>query len=585
MDTKFLCTATLCLDKKLEDFISIASIDNLKSLIPAGLSLNDNLVPFVGNLWVANLSNGNGDTLNTETTLHYYKLFENTKIDLEHNFETVIGHIVSVHLTSFDNGYKQGEGSKILKEKDVAGTNDLFNVAVVGVLYKECAPAVIDKIVSANDKQSDDYLKCSLSWETKFSDYSILLGHSVGNGQIVTDPKKILELTPYLRGNKGSGKLMDGTPVNRLIVGEISPMGGGITLNPAAKVAGIIVSDATIEEYQETKQDIEQIEGKKNNMTKHAYGDCPECGDNSSTDTTEKDNMVTCGACGKTTMSDNWATATMAATEEDVIITANQKHISDQLIAISSQLQGLNKEKDKKTENNISHLENASVTLNDNNTISNKKHIKMKFIESYAALEKVTDEDLKEGSISVANVLQVVKDGIKQANLDWTAKVDAEKLAVAAAKQEAEDAKKTAQEAKASAEKLQSEISKLQESLATQEAEQKFQLRMNGLNDKYELDDEYRAVVATDLKDLSDEDFDKYAKKFAVIAKHLNKETIAAAKTKDAPVKKDAKEVVKAALENAEIEKETVPNTPATDEDVKSRLKASFSAEKLIKKN
>lgn len=541
---KFTSVATLCIDKKIEDFVSIASIDNLKSLIPAGLSINDNLVPFVGNLWVANLSNGNGDTLNTETSLAYYKLFEHTKIDLEHNFEMVLGHIVSAHLTSFDEGYKQGAGSEILEEKDVKGTDKLFNVAIVGVLYKESAPAVIDKIIESNDKGSDNYLKCSLSWETKFEDYNILLGHSVGNGKIVTDEKKILELTPYLRGNKGSGKLMDGTPVNRLIVGEISPMGAGITLSPAAKVSGILVSDEMIEEHKQMKTEEQDLADAE---LKNVY-------------IIEKDG-------------------------EDIIAVANQNCIANQLkdLEIKNNESGIS-DKMKKSENNISHLENASVILNDNKSINQKTYIKMKFIESLASLEKVTDEDLQKGEVSVANVLQVVKDGIKQANDKYVTELNAEKTAVAAAQKESEDAKKAALEAKVSADKAQEKIAALETVLANQEAGQKFQLRMGGLDDKYELDDEYRAVVASDLEGLSDEDFDKYAKKFAVIAKHLNKETLAAASKKEAKVeKKDVKEVVKAALENAELEKETVPNASAVGDDIKAKLKEAFSTKNLIK--
>lgn len=555
---KFTSIATLCLDKKIQDFVSVASIDNLKSLIPAGLTINDNLVPFVGNLWVANLSNGNGDTLNTETSLAYYKLFENTKIDLEHNFEQVIGHIVSVHLASFDDGYKQGAGSEVLKEKDVKGTDKLFNVAIVGVLYKESAPAVIEKIIESNDKGSDNYLKCSLSWETGFQDYNILLGHSVGNGKIVTDAKRILELTPYLKGNKGAGKLMDGTPVNRLIVGEISPMGAGITLNPAAKVAGIIVSDETIEEYKEESDD-EATEAKH---MKHTYGECPDCGDNEHEDTMQEDDMVTCGACKKTSKAKMWKKK-----DEDIIAAANQTHIS-------AQLKDLVVENNEKIENNISHLEKAPVILNDNKNIITHNYKKMKFIESLASLEKVTDEDLQKGEVSMANVFQIVKDGIKQVGAEWAAKVDAEKVAVATAQKESEEAKKAALEAKASADALQEKITKLETSLAEQEADQKFQLRMGGLDEKYELDDEYRAIVASDLKGLSDEQFEQYAKKFAVIAKHLNKETIKASKASE---KKDTKEVIKAALDNAELEKETVPNTQTVNEDEKQKLKNAFS--------
>ncbi len=88
--------------------------------------------------------------------------------------------------------------------------------------------------------------------------------------------------------------------------------------------------------------------------------------------------------------------------------------------------------------------------------------------------------------------------------------------------------------------------------------------------------------MASDVKGLSDEEFEAFAKKFAVLAKHLNKDVIKASKGKED--KKDTKDIIKAALDNAEIEKETVPNTPPLDEDPKAKLRASFTTEKLIVK-
>ena len=536
---KFSSVAHLLDDNDVSKYTSFASLSDLKKIIPESLSKNENLVPFAANLSQISVPNGNGHLLGTETALDYYKLFENCRVDLEHSVsEKVCGHIVSAFLTEFDENYKIGEGSKIIKEKDLRGTNTPFNIGIIGILYKDSIPAAIDKVIESSDPKSDSYMSISCSWEILFQDSEILLGNSMENGRIVTEEKQKLKYQPYLRDSNGSGSLKDGTKVSRLITGEIVPLGLGLTLNPASAVRGLTVPDSILEKHKEMK-DQELADAKLD----------------SETEVIEKD-------------------------AEDIIAVANQTAISAQLDALD-----ILKERNlQKSENNISHLENASVILNDNKSINQKTYIKMKFIESLASLEKVTDEDLQKGEVSVANVLQVVKDGIKQANDKYVTELNAEKTAVAAAQKESEDAKKAALEAKASADKAQEKIAALEIILANQEADQKFQLRMGGLDDKYELDDEYRAVVASDLKGLSDEDFDKYAKKFAVIAKHLDKEAMKKNKEKDVKTeKKDVKEVVKAALENAELEKETVPNAPAVSEDIKAKLKEAFSTKNLIK--
>lgn len=589
--TKFVSSARLLLEENISQLTSFASLQDLKSAIPDSLSKNESLVPFAGNLVLVGVANGNGHLIDTETALSHYKLFEHTRCDIEHSVSESCGHIVSVFLTEFDEDYKIGEGSKILKEKDVQGINTPFNIAVVGVLYKGSIPNAINKIIDSSDPKSDEYMKISLSWEVGYNDSNILLGNSVQHGKIISDEKEKLKYQNYLKDSNGSGRLKDGTPVNKLIIGSITPLGLGLTYNPASPVKGIVVPDKILGEYKEIESEEENIEAKH---MKHTYGECPECGDDEHDDTMEEDNMITCGACKKKSKAKMWKKK-----DEDIIAAANQSNIAAQLENIdkmfaesSEKLKGFTSElfaiakNNEKSENNISHLEKGSVIHNDNEiivkdnnkNITQKTYIKMKFIESLASLEKVTDEDLQKGEVSVANVLQVVKDGIKQANDKYVTELNAEKTAVAAAQKESEDAKKAALEAKASADKAQEKITALETTLANQEAEQKFQLRMGGLDDKYELDDEYRAVVASDLKGLSDEDFDKYAKKFAVIAKHLNKETIAASKAKETKTeKKDVKEVVKAALDNAEIEKETVPNAPAVNEDVKAKLKNAFS--------
>ena len=57
-------------------------------------------------------------------------------------------------------------------------------------------------------------------------------------------------MSQYLKGLGGDGEDENGVPVNRLIVGQIFPLGAALTTNPAARVKGVY----TLEEAEEDKK-------------------------------------------------------------------------------------------------------------------------------------------------------------------------------------------------------------------------------------------------------------------------------------------------------------------------------------------
>ena len=56
-----------------------------------------------------------------------------------------------------------------------------------------------------------------------------------------------------LRGFGGKGQMSDGTPIYRLIVGNVYPLGIGFTMKPAANVKGVISEKTETKEVKETK--------------------------------------------------------------------------------------------------------------------------------------------------------------------------------------------------------------------------------------------------------------------------------------------------------------------------------------------
>jgi hypothetical protein len=175
--------------------------------------------------------------------------------NIEHNKKRVVGHIVRAGFTTF------GENS-IMSEEEALEEFGPFNLALGAVVYKTVDSSFAEMVESSVDPESDLYQAVSASWEIGFNDYYIALGSpNLKEAEVVTDKSKIKELSQYLKSNDGEGVLDDGTPVYRLVVGDIYPLGIGFTSNPAAKVKGIVTADSKKKETEPVAgEEVEKIE-------------------------------------------------------------------------------------------------------------------------------------------------------------------------------------------------------------------------------------------------------------------------------------------------------------------------------------
>ena len=86
----------------------------------------------------------------------------------------------------------------------------------------------------------------SASWELGFNEYELVLlendNKNIENGQIISDAKQIEKYSPKLRANGGNGKI-DNKFIYRKVIGNVIPLGVGLTLNPAADVQGIAIKN------------------------------------------------------------------------------------------------------------------------------------------------------------------------------------------------------------------------------------------------------------------------------------------------------------------------------------------------------
>ena len=231
--------AASCVEGSCTPFgISQASLEHLQPLIPEDVDLSKNidLLGVAFNAAVVNRFNKNGDGIDTDTALAVNDYFINKPTNIEHNKEKVVGHIISSSFSDF-------ETNELMSAEQLEGKKDPFNIALGALVYKVVNPAFA-RMLEQTDEGEAFHNQVSASWEIGFNDYYIALGsNDLSEAELITDKAQIKEFKQYLQAYDGSGEMDDGTLVNRLVVGDIYPLGIGFTASPAAEVEGVIVEN------------------------------------------------------------------------------------------------------------------------------------------------------------------------------------------------------------------------------------------------------------------------------------------------------------------------------------------------------
>jgi|TARA_B100000085_G_C18556913_1_gene518087 hypothetical protein len=223
-------------------YLALAAINNIGDLVPdVDTDRNVDLLPVAFNAFVANRINKNHDVINTEAAMSIANHFINKPINIEHNRGKVIGTILTA-------GYSEFGTDKPLTEEEVKQMNGPFNVTLGGVIWKTVNEEVADLIEDSSDPTSNNYLRVSASWELGFSDYQLVVINSedknIENAEFITEKTQIDELKANLKSFGGDGLTEDGKFLYRQVIGNIVPLGIGLTETPAAEVKGIVTKKA-----------------------------------------------------------------------------------------------------------------------------------------------------------------------------------------------------------------------------------------------------------------------------------------------------------------------------------------------------
>jgi len=465
-----------------DKYLSLASIANLKKFLPdIDTDKNIDLLPIAFDACVVNRVNKNGDVINSATAAEMVKNFINKPINIEHDRSRVIGCILTANFSKF------GSNESLAEVKDL---KEPFYITLGGVMWKIINPQLANLIEESNDPSSENYMKVSASWELGFSEYDLVLldnnNKNLEDAKFVTDEDEKDKLSKNLKAFGGTGKVDNNTYIYRQVVGDVIPLGIGLTSNPAADVMGVATKD---------KDKIAVIEFKS------------------------KDDE---------------------------------------------------KESSEASENSIS--QNTENTVNEEGVIN-------RIIMKIENINQITDELLKQ--VKASSVTDFIQEELKKASEAFVAEKNEKDLAIKAAQEKYEALSTEGEKVKEELEKVKAALMKLEEEKVAKAKEEAFNLRMAALDEEFDLSDEDRQILASDIKDLDEEAFAAYKKKMAVLMKEKNKAAKKAKmeedmKAKASEVKEEVKastsseqsatEVVDEVLDNSKVEKTSIPNSTTTAE-------------------
>lgn len=429
------------------------------------------------------------------------------------NLEHDRNKVVGVLLTA---AFSEFETNKPISKDDARKMKSPYNVTVGGVIWRVVNDKLADYLEDTNDPNSPNYQKVSASYEMGYDEFDIALlpsdSRNLEDAEIITSGEEKAKFSKLLKNFGGNGKTEDGKNVAIILKGNVTPLGIGLTESPAAAVKGLAVPEDTEKEEDASIMKTEEILNKLNNL--------------------------------------------------DKVFITNSKELTESLRKVG-EIANETKANFEKLQEKISHLENSNVKKNN-------------VIMKITSLKDITDEALAAKTITASSIDTFVQDELKKANDQWTKEKEEKDNLIKTNTEKAAELEKINKQLQEDLDKVKAGLQKLEEEKAAREKQEKFNARMAAFDTKYELTDDDRAAIASQVKDVSDEDFSKVEKNLTVLLKSKDKEAIAAAKKTEqtASLNKNETEVVEQTVEGAT---QTTSTPPATTAPAAKSLKEKFA--------
>ncbi len=225
-------------------FLAKASLDELRKFIPDIDEKNVDLLPFSTDAYVVNHVNLNGAVVDAATAVDTIDLFIYKQCNLEHDRNKIVGVLLNASFSEFGT-------NKLISKEDARKMTEPFNVTVGGVIWRVINANLIEYLEDTNNPSSPNYQKVSASYEMGYDDFEIAVlpigSRNLVDAQIIRSGEEKARLSKVLKTFGGTGRTDDGQEVAILLKGEVTPLGIGLTENPAAAVQGLAVPQANTE--------------------------------------------------------------------------------------------------------------------------------------------------------------------------------------------------------------------------------------------------------------------------------------------------------------------------------------------------
>lgn len=240
---------------------------------------------------------------------------------------------------------------------------------------------------------------------------------------------------------------------------------------------------------------------------------------------------------------------------------------------------------DQESESNSPDVKENNISQDDENNVNNTGVIN-RIIMKIENINQITDELLKQ--VTASSVTEFIAQEIKKASESFVAERAEKEGAIKTAQEKYEALSNESLKVKEELDKVKEALSKMEQEKAAKEKEEAFNSRMTALDQEYDLSDEDRQVLASDIKDLNEEAFAAYMKKMAILMKEKNKKNKKVKEEKDAKASEvvvnetsaSATEVVEEVIETSKLEKASIPNSSTTTEaSMKEKYSKAFGFE------
>lgn len=595
----------------LDKYLAVASAD-LTKYFPKEIDFNKkiDLLGIYGQAFTANRLNANGDGVETKEAIELANLLPYSFIDLDHNRNNIIGVAVAAYYSEFGTG-------KELKLEDIKDYKKPFSVSVASVLWRVINPELSDYVEKSADPNSDNYNSLFYSWEVGFDKFNLLAiqanKDNFEDGELITDPEEINRLSQFLRAEGGKGVDDKGRKIGRVPVGQVIPMAFAITDRPAAQLTPleVFVKKENIEENKDSKADFTGYAPE----TKEAYSDKQKSIDptpksikspnknvkegQDKVNTTEKEKHLIkvnpdykFGVCPSCQYKSDYQT-----------LVKNWDSLAGECPSCKKVSDVTTWEYTKDSANNeVRNGVNAEILSQSNSLDVNSHENKLMKITN---IKDLTDDSMKE--CKAADVQALVSAEIQKINDSFVKEREEKEQSITKANAALEETRKNYTEMEKKYNDMKAEMDKLVEANTQREKLAVFSARMSTIDEKFELNDKEKEIVASKVKNLGDDaDFNKYMEEIDVLLaakkkggkkedkggekagdKKNDKEQDADADDEEMDAKKKACKAsindVEGAIKDGKKEDKTIPNTTDNTQQLSlaEKAKKAFSKDAI----